>query len=357
MRIYLSLFAVFFVGSAAFAQTDQEFEMRGIRTSYTDRAGVGRGVGEVLQGFHASHHRGLAENGGLTTPLCSITKFAFSHQDQNAATVENFDMVVRKGDDTNGPITGTAGLYGEVVGLKTPLGTGIQAWRTTIALSASATIKVDCARFLAMGMRFTSPAPNLWADGHGIHTAHGTAGKSDMGSWTEDHIPTAQAPTPNHAWQLPGAVTKATQPPNFSTWRLGFGTQGACLQLGTGGGYGMGGLFPKTSTASAPLAYTARVRLGAAYNGASVVAATSLAGYFPVPIPFGAGASLYINPGSLVLFFGPAANASGESTVQIAPFIPDLNQTVPRFVLPFQAAGQSATTVLKLTNVQVMEPH
>ena len=99
MRIHLSILAMALFASTVVAQ-NQEFGLEGYQTSFTSRGGVGSGTGEVHQGFHSSHWRGLAENNGNSaSPTAELTQLRIITQDQNCATKELWDFVVRGGEE------------------------------------------------------------------------------------------------------------------------------------------------------------------------------------------------------------------------------------------------------------------
>ena len=127
------------------------------------------------------------------------------------------------------------------------------------------------------------------------------------------------------------------------------------MQLGCGGAYGTGGLFPIDSPSTAPLAFTCRVRGGSALSGGSSICVIAPLGLFPVPIPFGNCARLRVNPAGWLLFYGPAANVNGQSIIPIAPFLPVLGlPSGAKF--PAQAALFTVSTGIVLSNTQWTEP-
>jgi hypothetical protein len=350
MRIHLTILAAALSCSATMAQTNQEIGMQGKQTSFTSRGTIGSANGELFQAFHASHHNEMAAT--VSGTVNDVTVLRVVHQDQNCATNETWDWVIRSGDDTNGPLSGTPGILGEVTGLNLPNSTVTTpcAWGQTLTLAATARINLPVDKHFALGIRLT-PSANWTMDGHSVHTSFGSAAYPHQNSWTETNATLAQST----AWNFVGTATMATQPSNFRTFRLYFRHHGIAMQLGCGGAYGTGGLWPLASTASAPLAYTARIRGGAASSGGATVAVLAPAGLFPVAVPFGDMARLRINPAGMLLFYGPAANPSGESIVPIAPFIPTLGAP-PGTMFPFQGAVDTVATGIRLSNTQWVEP-
>ena len=362
MRFHLPLVAIALLGGTVVAQTHQEFELRGSQTSFTSRGSLGGpNAGELLQGFHASHFVGLAENNGNNgNHKCEITQLITSHQDQNCASREKFDFVVRGGSDTTGPDGSSAAIIGEVKGLRTPASTrtGACAFITTVTLAASARIKLNCPSvsgttikrdFFAVGLRMTS-APNWTTDGHSLHTSFGTAATPDQNSWTE----TVATGGPTHSWQIIGTATASVQAADYRTWCLGWGTHGVTMMLGCGGAYGTGGMFPRSSPNTAPLTYSALLRGGTGMAGASSVVILSLS-LFPAILPLGSGARIYVSTASMTLFFGRAATGRGEVIIYLAPYIPLLGLPTGT-KLPFQGALDHASTGLRLSNAQFCEP-
>lgn len=372
MRIQLPVLAIALLTAAAVAQsTHQYIGLDGFATSFTARTGLGKNAGEIHQGFHSSHFRGLGENAGHLNPngKCELTRLILLTQDQNASTRETYDFVVRSGDDNTGPTAGTAGVLGELTGLRLPNSgkLGAAAWRITYTLAASARIQLPCDKFFSFGSRLP-PSPNWAQDGQSIHTCYGSGKKKHQNTWLDD----GNSNNPNHAWHFGGTSTIAKQPGSHRTWRFFGSTFGPVMRLGCGtnggtgvlrpspGGYGMGGMFPKTSVASIPLAFQARLNGGSAMVGAATVAVLSLlptnaGGWFPVTVPFGTGARLYISTSSIFLFFGPRADASGMSVIPLAPFLPNLGNTT-RLTFPIQGGMDSPGTGLRLTNAQAVTP-
>lgn len=356
MRIHLLLLAATALGTTAIAQNNR-VELQGKQTSFTSRGNVGTGTGEIHQGFHSSYHAEMAATNQGTTS--EIKRLYLVHQDQNCSSQEKYDLAVRSGTDALGPTGGTApgAILGEVLNLNVPsnTSTGACAWGSTITLAATAPIKLNMDQFFSLGVRFT-PSPNWTMDGHSVHTSFGSAAYPHQNSSNET-LTTGQA---DHAWQLPGTATVATHPSDFRTWRLGFDTDATVMQLGCGTGsigYGMGGMFPRSSTSSAPLGLHLRIRGGSSMSGAAGVGVLAPAGLFPIAIPLGSHARLRLNPAAVLIFAAPAANGNGEAVIALAPFIPQVTPApAPGTKFPFQAAQDSGSTGLRLTNVQFCEP-
>lgn len=367
MRIHLSILAMALFASTVVAQTNQEFGLQGYQTSFTSRGGIGSATGEVHQGFHSSHWRGLAENNGNNAnQKCELTQLRIITQDQNCATKELWDFVIRSGEDATGPTGGPAAILGELTGLGLPnSGTmGACAWGLTYTLAATARISVPCSpasptndSFWSLGCRFTA-SPNWTMDGHSNHTTFAWGARTHANSWI------SKLGDPEHAWQIIGSSTVATHPGSGRTWRKYGRTHGVTMVLGCGtngqGGYGMGGLFPKDSTASAALSYNAKLRGGSSMAAAATVVALSLiptsgGGWFPIVLPLGTGSRLYMATAGMLLFFGPAANGAGQSIVPLFPFIPNLgNTTMATF--PLQGGMDTVATGLRLSNASAVTP-
>jgi hypothetical protein len=363
MRIHLSLMAaVALVGSISAQSTVQYFSIDGHTTSFTSRGGISSGNGEILQGFHASHHRGVLENNGNNTNAsCTITTLQLVTQDQNNTSQETFNWVVRSGDDMNGPTTGTgAGLLMSTANINTPPAGAspnrIVAWRITSTLATPFNVGF-CDKFLSVGT-YLNNSSGWTMDGQSNHTSFGSGARMHHNTWLDTGTAGIE-----HAWQIIGTATAASNPGSTRSWRYFVGTNGAVMNLGCGtngrGGYGMGGMYPKTSNSSSPLSFQAKLNGGSGMSGAASVAVLSLIPSWQIPVlvvPFGSGARLYLpNLGATFFFFGPAANGAGVSVVPIAPFIPSLGNT-SLATFPFQGALDTRATGIRLTNGQAVTP-
>jgi hypothetical protein len=372
MRIHLSLMAaVALVGSVSAQSTTQYFGIDGFQTSFTSRGGISSGSGEILQGFHASHHRGVLENNGNNTNAsCSITSLRLITQDQNNTSQETFNWVVRAGDDVNGPTLGTgAGLIATTANITTPPPGAnpnrIVAWQLTSNLTTPINVGF-CDKFLSIGT-FLGTSSGWTMDGQSNHTSFsfggGTPQRKHHNTWIDNGTSGIE-----HSWQILGTATAASNPGSGRSWRYWAGTNGAIMNLGCGtngnrtptpGGYGMGGMFPKTSNSASPLSFQARLNGGSGMSGAASVAVLSLIPSWQIPVlvvPFGSGARLYLpNLGATFFFFGPAANGAGVSVVPIAPFVPSLGNT-SLATFPIQGALDTRATGIRLTNGQAVTP-
>lgn len=234
--VLTSLLAVFVAPRASHAQNDVLFDPGEVR--FASRGDLGASAGEMLQGFHASHWRGLGGVGNFG----QIAGFrASSLQDADRRTAETFRWVVRTGSDAAGPAP-TAANELFVSGLQTlgpVLGGGSIAWDVTSTLRTP--IRIPGATFFAVGIRVPANAKAKYqTDGLSVWIGANLSGKDDN---------MASRFAVDQAWQIVG--DRVTHPSGKRVWRLGFQTAGPSLQFGNMVGttkwpvrFGSGGLFP-----------------------------------------------------------------------------------------------------------------
>lgn len=217
------------------ALSAQSIEIYSGTTSFTSRGNIGVNAGEILQGFHESHWKGIGDTGAgaFLTGMTIVT------QDQNAATQETYDLVVRVGTDAAGPTTGVAGEICSVIGLMPPLGAnGPAAWVITTNF-ATGGCRIPTKSHLAAGIRV--PVSGWTADGQSLHMTN--AGAHQSGPHQQDH-----------GWQILGAAATAVHFASSRSVRVALLTSAPILQNGvfatttTAYSRGMGGMFPPTGT-------------------------------------------------------------------------------------------------------------
>ncbi len=241
---FLSVLAVGLLIAPATIAQHQLFEIHPGSTSYTSRGNLGTGSGETIMGLHSTHWRGLGDNG----KTCELTQLGLIDQDQNSFTQESFHLVIRTGDDINGPGTGIAdriARFGPILMPSTPTGS-VNAWGQTITFSTPVT--VPCDAFYGFGAELTN-STNWAADGMSCHTSFNRTTRNRQYCHMNSEA---------HGWYFQnGAATATADKTNYRTWRMRTGTTDTRpnLQLGAtgtalGGGanqrYGMNGMFPDT---------------------------------------------------------------------------------------------------------------
>jgi hypothetical protein len=203
-------------------------------TSFTSRGNVGTGAGEIHQGFHESHWKGIGDTGAGAF----INGVTITTQDQNASTQETYDVVLRLGTDAAGPTTGVAGELSVTGPFMTPLGGNAPAaWVITHTFGTPT--RIPSKGFFSAGLRLV---PAAWtADGQSIHMSDQAVQQS--GPHQGDHT-----------WQIIGAATSATHLASKRSARIKVLTGTPILQNGvfatTTATYsrGMGGMFPPIGT-------------------------------------------------------------------------------------------------------------
>lgn len=207
-------------------------------TSFTSRGSLSVNAGEVHQGFHESHWKGLGDTGAGAF-LNGIT---YVTQDQNASTPETYDVVVRGGTDAAGPDATAAGEFCSIVGLTTPPSTVLTPAAWILTSNFTAPCRIPTKGFISAGLRL--PANALWSsDGQSLHASAG------RGPTTVQASDLLQG---DHAWQiLTGPVVN--HPTSFRSWRVRLLFSTPILQNGTFATTtatykrGMGGMFPSST--------------------------------------------------------------------------------------------------------------
>lgn len=204
-------------------------------TSFTSRGNIGTGTGEIIQGFHESHWKGIGDTGAGAF-LNGITILT---QDQNGSTQETYDLVVRSGTDAAGPTTGVAGELCVVPGLMTPVSTVLTPIAWILTTNFTSPCRIPSKGFIGAGIRV--PTSGWAADGQSLH----------MGDQAVQQSGPHQG---DHAWQIIGAATSAIHLASKRAIRVSLLTSTPVLQNGvfatttTTYAKGMGGMFPPIGT-------------------------------------------------------------------------------------------------------------
>lgn len=333
MRITLSALLPLFV-LAALSPAQQSFELWPGRTTFTSRGNIGRGSGETLQGIHATHHRGIGDNG----VACLLPNLFGMFQDQNASTRESFHWAVRSGSDKNGPGADSGSLLARIGPLRTPNSTSTNAvaWKLTTSIATPVRLK-DCRSHFSIGVQIPN-SPRWAADGFSTHTSFGSPTYSHQG---------AHSRAEDHAWQILSTATVATQPSDKRTWRYGVLVDNGVLQLGNGGSkYGMGGMFP---AANAPV--TARASYGTKMSGGSSLLYMTT-GRINGVLTFPNASRMFLGGTFYVVGTMPIP-ASGEVVHGISSSLPAACAGSPRH---YVQALASKGNVFVMTNVHAINP-
>jgi hypothetical protein len=294
-------------------------------TSFTSRGSNTGGVGEVIQGWHGSHWGSIGDSGAIS----QVVGLTYVTQDQNAASVETYDVVVRSGTDAAGPTPGAPGELASITGLSTPGGVGTLAWIVTADFSTPCVIPQKA--FVSAGIRLgANPA---WpTDGQSVHAT--AMALQQSGTHQEDH-----------GWQIQaGTVSHPTQ---LRTWRVALRTLTPLLQNGvfaTGTSTyarGMGGMFPRPGHG-----WSTHIRAGTSFGSgfAAIFLGTSaLAAGVPIA---GIDGNLCIL-GTIVPFPLVPLDASGNADVKII----DPLGTYGTTTVYLQAVVASPAFALHFTNM------
>lgn len=254
MNIHNSLLILAGLCSASLSAQSQllQFELTPGTASFTSRGGVGMDSGEIHQGVHASHFRGLGER----PEGCQIAGVGGWLQDQDISTQEFYHWVVRGGSDTTGPLPGPGSELSRIGPFVSPYGppatpATIRAWEVTTTLSSPIRLP-DCQSFFSWGLLLGPSA--LWtADGLSCHGCSG-----DVTSTAFPDVQYAHPRAEDHAWQLTPTQTLANHPSMKRTWRIRLLFSTPLLQTAANNNsYGMGGLFPRSG-----VPFAARARFG-----------------------------------------------------------------------------------------------
>ena len=326
MRPDLTIASLLILACAAPAQVvDDRFEVfpdrAGNATTFTSRLSLGTSGGEILQEVPGNAFAGI----GNKTATCELTGIGFLLQDQNLATQEVYNGVVRRALAAGGPDATPGGIVLRTANQMLPVGTGAGAYQVTLTFATA--VAVPCTGGLFLGVEVV---PASWStDGLSMHSAAypptGTLGDNP------------RAGAPNLSWQiLNGTASPAASGRVMRTWVT---AKSAFLNMGNHDpastrsadkkSFGAGGMFPA-------LAHGIEARVIDTPN------AGGLAHLFLSLAPFGTGislpsfgADLYLNlAGPVVLLGSQPLLPTGTPAVGIASFT-----VVPAGQLPPGVAG------------------
>lgn len=368
--------------------------------TFVSRMTFGTLAGEALQEYPANLMRGVGRDAG---PNCEFSALYFQTQDQNQATQETYQIVLRSESATPpGPDATPAGVIFNSGNLMLPPSTGTGAAAYIITQSFSTPIQIPCEATFFLGFSFTA-AP-LWAtDGQSISCAGYRypapfAAPSNLDVYRGDYPRLDGTPTGslNHSWQIyttAASVQVVGRTASGRTQRQGLLHTGAQLNMGnvvarfsatTAGAtpravnhtsYGFGGMYPEINTTNpyvrpmnAPPAVVSEpyqrhdglsARLLDTQSTGGVGALFLSTGLSPVPgglaIP-GFSGMLWINPAVLIsIAQGPIALVGTEGILEM-PLVPEgvLSSGMIGFSLAFQGVTvNSTTTTARLTNAMV----
>lgn len=312
--------------------TPVAFEIYPGATSFTSRGTATSPLGlacEVTMGFHDTHWGSIGDSG----PSSSVIGFTYITQDQNAATTELYDVVVRSGTSAAGPDPTVAGELTSINGLATPTGVGIVAWQVTADFATPVAIPEK--GFFAAGLRFAANPGWPTTDGQSLHGTNTATQQS--GPHQEDH-----------AWQIQAGVT--SHPSLKRTWRMAPRVLTPTLQNGvfavstTNYAKGMGGMFPPIATHG----WSTHISAGASYAG-GFAALFASGGKLASSIAFaGFGGNLCIDPATLLPL--PLLPLSATGTADV-PILPVVNGPIGPATVYLQAVVVSPAFALHFTNM------
>ena len=170
---------------------------------------------EVLQEAPGTLFAGLGDD----NTNCSFTQFRFVTQDQNAATQETYQVVIRRPLTAGvGPDVTTAGEIARSTPVQTPAGSGALAWLVTLTFTTP--IQVPCEGGFFYGVEIGPFNPTL-PDGQLVHGASYTL-------QTVGDNPRFGAPS--HGWSFNvGAAAATTTSINSN---MGLAVNGSVLNMG-----------------------------------------------------------------------------------------------------------------------------
>lgn len=223
---YLSPLFIILAVTPCLAQSS--ISLKGSATASTSRGNIGTGAGEIHMGLHNSHWLGIGDDGAN----CTIVGFRSVLQDQNSATQESYEWVIRSGTDSHGPAVGPAGelhRFGPFTMPSVSAG-GAHAWLLTTKLARPA--RIPCAAHVSVGIALATQA--LWpADGMSCHVATSASASQHINA-------------DDMAWQIVAGVRAATHPSGKRAWSHSILLGGPTLQMSIGGKKSIGGMFPQS---------------------------------------------------------------------------------------------------------------
>jgi len=275
------------------------------------------GAAEGFQQSGAGTFRGVGDENGA----CTVRGLYHWAADENIATSETYDIVLRVGTGTpgNGPDPSPAGELARVAGLSTPTSGGGPRGTFIISDLFATPIGVPCEAEWFFGLAM--PANPNWpaTDGHAFWAAD-IPGSSPA---TVGENPRAGAP--RVTWRIGAASAVATTEWTYilgaiigaPTLHAG-GNDPLSMRQGASGGanLGMGGLFPDVSGSPRRDGLSVRMHDNAVPNGIAFFFAGAT--FAPVPLPLaGFAGRVYVDPLTLISI-GPAAMSSGAAELTLA---------------------------------------
>lgn len=341
---------VLVLGGALTAQTSQfgifpinpSGPFNGTCTTFTSRGTLGANPGDVLLEVPGTHFSGVCQDAAGSGTL--FNSFFYQTQDQNAATVEPYSMLVRSAAFPGpGPDCTAAGIRMQVTGLSTPGGAGTIQWAITTTLATPSTALPLCETWF-MGAE-VAPAPNWPADGQSFHIANHYLTQGLTGG---NPAPNA----PSLAWNC---VAGTANQPDGRTIRFYVNSPASVLTMAnvdptlaahclatapapyTNTDTGAGGLWPQCQgTGARNDGLKARVVDASAPGGFYVVFLGTPVGCPGLPVPALFQGALYLNPTALVQVASGSLDAAGTTIADVLPAGFDCRPALNRFV-PFQA--------------------
>lgn len=371
MRTHLSIAAALITACFASAQAPNEkFEIfpdqAGAALSATTRMSLSTSAGEILQEVPGSFFAGVGDTGAG----CKITGFTVATQDQNQATQETYNIIVRSNLPAGGPDASAAGLIlrsADQLLPTNPVG-GAAAFIVTFTFATPVT--VPCTGGISYGLEVRAGA---WtADAQSMHMAFYSPTPAGFPAGDNTRLINLTNAANQHAWYILGGSAFRAAANGASvgrTMRCAVFTNTANLNLGNKDplttktpdfiSYGAGGMYPaiKDVANSRDDGLEARV-LDTPNAGGKAYVFMSISPFGPgLPLPGWAG-NLYLNFGGPITFMGSAAIVATGSPVQGIALISMLPPgSVPASViggkLCFQAVSHNASFGnLRISNAQ-----
>lgn len=213
-------------------------------TTFATRYSFGALAGEMLQQMPAANLVGIGDAGGT----CSASTIDLILQDQNGATQENYELLVRAPTPFGTPDPNPSGILVQTGPLSTPPGSpGATSYLITVTFAAAVVLPCKSSFFYGVALA-AAPGWTLGLDGASVHNAYNPPAGA-VGS-------NARATAPVISWQIfdPGSGAIVGTAPTPRVANIGLGTDQAVLNLGNydpasqrspaGIDYGLGGLFP-----------------------------------------------------------------------------------------------------------------
>jgi hypothetical protein len=331
------LLAASLLASTASAQTFNVFEIHSC-TNFTSRGSVGTNPGDLLMKVPSSRFQGVGQD--ATGAGTTLLGFRYFLQDQNAATIETYSLIIRA-DNAGQPDATAAGVLLQTTSLSSPGGTGIVAWQVTVTLTTPSTVVPLCNTFYTGAN--VGPAPG-WSATDGISFHIGTQAILN-GTAAGNPAPGALASEVNLAWDIingtggtpaqPGGVRVIRfahlVPPSSAVLNLGntdptlVGNTANCVStLLNPAGHprctATGGMYPAGSVARSD-GLDCRIRDLSNAGGVFVTFLGSSLGCPGLPLGSLANGALYLNPGGtfLQVASGTLAAGTGEGTAIMLP--------------------------------------